>query len=331
MTLHRRDWLLGVGAALCLAPKAHATERDALRAFGGPVTLLTPPGTAAAARRDVLHRLAVVNASWNAWKPGELTALNDAFRAGRALTVSPALRRTLQGAAALERATGGRFNAAIGGLVGAWGFHDDVLRAGPAPEGTLLGRWQEPVPSLDSLVDEGGRLRSHDPRVQVDLGGYAKGVALDDGLARLRRAGAAGALLDLGGNLAAFGDAGGRPWQVGLRDPFGPGLMGTLSLRGGEAVVTSGTYERWREVGGRRLGHVIDPARGRPAEALASVTVVHPSAALADAAATALLVAGPAAWVPLAARLGLAQVLVVDATGRREATPALAARLNRQA
>ena len=80
-------------------------------------------------------------------------------------------------------------------------------------------------------------------------------------------------------------------------------------------------------VGGRRPVEREQSARAT-ATALVSVTVVHPSAALADAAATALLVAGPARWPAIAARLGVAQVLVVDAQGRAQASPALAPRLH---
>jgi thiamine biosynthesis lipoprotein len=92
-------------------------------------------------------------------------------------------------------------------------------------------------------------------------------------------------------------------------------------------VVTSGIYERVRMLDGRPCGHVFDPARGEPASALASVTVAHPDAALADAASTALLVAGPVAWQALAQRMGVDQVLVLDGQGRRQTTPAMARRL----
>ena len=81
------------------------------------------------------------------------------------------------------------------------------------------------------------------------------------------------------------------------RDPHGPGLAAMLSVQGREAVVTSGRYERWRLADGVRRTHIIDPATGLPAAGLDSVTVLHRDAALADAAATALLVAGPAGLV----------------------------------
>jgi thiamine biosynthesis lipoprotein len=323
----RREALLATSGALLFVPEAHALQAERAVLFGSPVTLLVPAGTPAAPRARTMAALAAMNRQWNAWKPGEVGALNRALRHGQPVSVSPALLALLRGAAALEQASGGHFNAGIGGLVGAWGFHADRLQPGPAPRAAQLARWQQARPSLAQLEVRGRVVRSANPALQLDFGGYAKGVAIDRVLARLRSDGVRDALLDLGGNLAAMG-APGRPWQVGLRDPFGPGLIARLQTCGQEAVVTSGTYERWRALdAGGRATHVIDPVSGRPAQDLVSVTVVHPSAGVADAAATALLVAGPRRWRAVAQRMGLAQVLVVDADGRQEVTPDLGARL----
>jgi FAD:protein FMN transferase len=171
-------------------------------------------------------------------------------------------------------------------------------------------------------------LRSAQRSVQIDLGAYAKGAAIDWAFDRLARHGVRDGLLNLGGNLAARGRIEGRPWRVGIRDPHGPGLAAQLTLRGDEAVVTSGTYERWRRLDdGQRCTHIIDPSTGQPAEGLDSVSVVHRSAALADAAATALLVAGPLRWRAVARAMGVDQVLVIARDGRRAVTPRLAARI----
>jgi thiamine biosynthesis lipoprotein len=105
-------------------------------------------------------------------------------------------------------------------------------------------------------------------------------------------------------------------------------VLASLLAQPREAIVTSGQYERWRLVGGERVGHIIDPASMAPAPGLLSVTVAHPDATLADAAATALLVAGPERWPAIAARLGVDQVLVLDHHGGGAATARLAARLD---
>ena len=296
--------------------------------FGSPATLLASGASAPGAAFDaVLRDLQAVDRRFNAWKPGELVSFNEALHSGRTVNVSPELRELLVGATLAELRSDGCFNAAIGGLVGAWGFHADRLLPGARPHAAQLAPWRDAAPSLAQLQWQGTQVRCANARLQVDLGAYAKGWAADRALDRLAAAGVHDAIVDLGGNLAAMGQAGLRPWRVGLRDPAGAGLVGQIEVAGREAVITSGTYERFRVLDGERAPHVIDPARGAPAAALLSATVVHASAAWADGAATALLVAGARRWRALAAQLGLDQVLVIDREQQAWATPALAARL----
>jgi thiamine biosynthesis lipoprotein len=200
------------------------------------------------------------------------------------------------------------------------------MRPGRRPDGRELAPWVQARPSLTQLELQGQTVRSRNPRLQLDFGGYAKGVALDWALDRLQLAGINDALLNLGGNLVAMGQPAGRPWRVGVRDPHGPGLVAQIETRGREAVVTSGSYERFRLLDGERFTHVLDPRRGAPASELVSVTVVHPSAALADAAATALLVAGRESWPRVAQQMGVDAVLAIDRQGRQASTPGWRAR-----
>lgn len=319
-----RRHLLAAGAAWPL--RAAATGPDTRALFGSPCTLIADaPDRARAAAWAGLEAL---NRQWNAWKPGALGRLNATLRRGDWAEPDAALAALLRLATRAEQASAGLFNAGLGGLVGAWGFHADRLADGPAPPEAELRRWRAAPPALAQLEWHGGRVRSPHPGLQVDLGGIGKGWAVDDTLARLQAQGVTDALLDLGGNLAVRGVGPDGPWRVGVRDPFGPGLLARLRCGPCEAVITSGTAERWRRLADGGLAtHVIDPASARPAQALASVTVLHPDAAWADAAATALLVAGPARWQALAGRLGLDQVLVLRADGRAEAHARLAARL----
>lgn len=325
----RRALLAALGTAPWPAARAGAPWCQQRALFGSPCTLLAPQRAPLAAEpaARLWQRLGQLDADWNAWKPGRLAEVNAALRAGRPAALPADLYDVLQQARRLELATEGLFNAGLGALVGAWGFHADRLRDGPAPAAALLQRWRAAPPGLAHAGLRAGHLVGRHPALQLDLGGYAKGWAVDEALSALQRQGVHDALLDLGGNLAAMGQGDDGPWRVGIRDPFGDGLFARVCTRGREAVVTSGTYERRRRAGDAEVGHVIDPRRARPAAGLVSVTVVHASAGLADAAATALLVAGEDRWPAVAARLGLDQVLVIDDDGRAWAHARLARRL----
>lgn len=328
--INRRQTMVALAAAGVLLPAGAAPLLDDRRAlFGSPARLLLTRDADPLTVALVWAGLGGMNRRWNAWKPQGLGPLNQALHEGRSVPVDPALRALIDGALQVERLSGGLYNAGIGGLVRAWGFHADTLAAGSRPAAADLARWQAPRPSLAQLEWRGDRVRSLNPALQLDFGGYAKGVAVDWALDQLQAAGVRGAVVDLGGNLATLGQPGARAWQVGIRDPLdaGGGVMAQLATTGREAVITSGVYERHRLLDGERCCHVLDPLSGRPVQGLLSATVVHRDAGLADAAATALLVAGPTRWQALAGRMGLQQVLVVQADGQAQATPALAARL----
>ena len=313
---------------VALWPAARAApRREARWLFGSPTELLWAGATSTAVVQAVWQGLQQMNDRWNAWKPGELTELNLALRQGRSATVTPGLRALIEGAAPLEAASAGHFNPAIGGLVGAWGFHSDHLGPGHRPDPALLRAWLRARPSLSQLSLRGHRVSGSHRALQLDFGGYAKGVALDWALDQVAAQGAGGALLNLGGNLASVGTADGRAWEVGIRDPDRDGVLACLSTGLRESVVTSGSYERYRWLDGERVTHIIDPSGGRPAPDLVSVTVVHRSASLADAAATALLVAGTTRWRGVAARMGVDQVMTIDRQRRVSVTPRLAPRL----
>lgn len=334
MSLNRRDFMkLGLGA--CLLPavgcsRAEAVVNETMYVFGtlvGVDVLSADSEGARAAIADVAHAFTRQNRDWHAWKPGALGDLNRALAAGRAHEVDPTLLPLLRQARDLARASGGLFNPAIGKLVGLWGFHDDELPVGAPPRAAAVAELVAAAPSMDDLVFDGHRVGSRNPQVQVDLGGHAKGVALNQALERLAARGYADALVNLGGNLAVSGSRGGRPWRIGVRHPQGDGAIASLEVSGRMAVVTSGTYERYRQHGDRRYPHIIDPRSGQPATHVVSATVLHPDAARADVAATALVVAGAEAWPEVARSLGVSDVMIVDEAGRVQLTPGMAGKV----
>jgi thiamine biosynthesis lipoprotein len=128
--------------------------------------------------------------------------------------------------------------------------------------------------------------------VCIDLGGIAKGYAIDRAVDHLRTAGVHGAMVELGGDLACFGrQADGEPWRVDVRHPQHPDNLARIRVIDA-AVATSGNYARYTEIAGRRYSHILDPRNCFPADAAESVTIVAPSAMIADIWATAISVLG---------------------------------------
>ncbi|MGO9445369.1 MAG: FAD:protein FMN transferase [Thiobacillaceae bacterium] len=335
MSLNRRDFLrLGLGA--CVLPavgyvRAESLVSDQMYVFGTLVdvdVLASDQNAARAAITDLSHAFLTQNRDWHAWKPGALGDLNRAFAAGQEHVVEPSLLPLLHQARQLAQASGGLYNPAIGQLVALWGFHSDELPVGAPPDAAAVEKLVAAAPSMEDLVFNGNRVSSRNRSVQIDLGGHAKGVALDLALDQLAAQGFSNAVVNLGGNLAVSGDRGGRPWRIGIRHPQGKGAIAAVEVSGRMAVVTSGTYERYRQYGDRRYPHIIDPRTGQPARHVVSATVLHPAASHADGPATAMVVAGIDAWPQVARRMGVDEVMVVDDLGRVQLTPAMAQRVH---
>lgn len=279
---------------------------------------------------ELSTELRTMHRDWHAWKPGMLGEVNAAIARGGSAALSPALADMIEGMQRLHRQSDGVFNPAIGGLVGLWGFHQDQLPAGPLPERWRIERLLAKMPSPADLTVKDGLASSRNPSVQLDLGGYAKGYGLDMGMVLLERIGIRNAVLNAGGDVLALGDKGPAPWRIGIRHPLGGGTIAWLESSTREAVFTSGNYERYREDAGVRYPHILDPRTGMPVAGIVSATVVHADGALADAAATALVVAGPDRWQETAEALGIDQAMVVNADGRVLLTAAMAQRITVQ-
>jgi len=262
---------------------------------------------------DRLHRML------HAWQPSELTALNAAIARGeRDIAVSPELTFILRGAAAIAAQSDQLFNPAIGGLVALWGFHSDEFKP-RLPDTAALEAMVQARPRMSDLAIADNRVSSANRSVQLDLGGYAKGYALDRAAAILREMGVNNALINIGGNVMALGAKGKQPWRVGIQHPRAAAPLATLELRDGEAVGTSGDYQRYFELDGRRYCHLLDPRSGRPAEGVQAVTVLitprDGAGTLSDAASKPLFIADAGDWRGLARRLGVEHALRIDGGG----------------
>jgi thiamine biosynthesis lipoprotein len=208
------------------------------------------------------------------------------------VAVEPRLFELLELCKQLHSETGGAFDIAAGPLIRCWGF---LRREGRVPEPAELETARGLSGTSRVLLNRARRtVRFSSSGVEINLGSLGKGSALDRiaGEMRGRRVRAALASGGSSSVLAIGGGADGRGWSVGVRHPrLRDRRIAVLKLRD-LAMSTSGSAEQHFESGGKRYGHIIDPRSGMPAEGVASVTVVAPSAALADGLATAFYVGG---------------------------------------
>lgn len=265
---------------------------------------------------------------WHAWEPGPLTELNRAVARGEPAKVLPSLVPIIEQSQRLYRSSNGLFNPAIGQLLQLWGFQSNEPPNGPPPPAEEIAALVAQDPGMDDIVLENGVLVSDNTAVQMDFGAFAKGYAIDLAIARLRDMGIENAIVNAGGDLIAIGTKGGRPWRVGVRHPQGEGILAALDVNDNESVFTSGNYERFREYEGVHYTHILDPRTGYPVEGVTSVTVIAETGALADAAATALVVAGPEQWHETARRMGIRQAMLVTEEGTVHISPAMAERVH---
>jgi thiamine biosynthesis lipoprotein len=155
------------------------------------------------------------------------------------------------------------------------------------------------------------------PGVRINLGGIAKGYAVEHGAELLRKHGIEHAILNAGGDTRVIGDRRGQPWIVGIRHPrLGDQVFTRLPIVD-EAISTSGDYERFFEEGGRRYHHILNPATGLPTEGVLSVTVIGPDATTTDGLSTTLFVMGAVAGLQMLEKsFPDYQGVVVDASGK---------------
>ena len=197
----------------------------------------------------------------------------------------------LREALSVARASQGALDVTISPLLAQWGFHSVRQEA---PDARQLEAALAVVDYRHVHLDgANGTVRLARPGVQLDLGGIAKGYAVDAAVDGLLRHGVSQGMVNAGGDLRLLGrHPDGAPWIVGVQHPLAPDkLLLALSLDGG-AVATSGNYMRYRVYNGRRYGHLLHPQHGYPADTALSMTVVAPTAMRADALATAALIMG---------------------------------------
>ena len=252
-----------------------------------------------------------VNQKMSTYRQDSELSLFNRAPVGEPYSLSAATRQVLTIALEIYQASGGAFDVTVGPLVNLWGFGPEK-KEDSIPDAAEISRLLELVGS-DALRLEGEQaIRNR--AVSVDLSAIAKGYAVDRVAKRLEHLGIIRYMVEVGGEIRVGAEKrSGDAWNIAIEEPIteARAIQKVLGLRS-VAVATSGDYRNFYEIDDRRYSHTIDPRSGEPvSHKLASVTVIHPSCAYADAYATALTVLGPEEGLKLAEKLNLAVYLLV--------------------
>ena len=327
-----RLFLLLVALQLAACSKQSPVYQEQGYVFGTLVEVSVygePQVKAKRAVKAVMDEFQRLHNKLHAWKPSELSRLNAAFATGKSRQVSPELAAILQDAARISVRSQRLFDPAIGGLIRLWGFQADTFKA-VLPDEKKIQALVAENPQMTDITFKDDVAASRNRAVRIDLGGYAKGYALDRAAAILKKMNVHNALINIGGNVLALGRHGDRAWRVGIQHPRKPGPFATVELLDGEAIGTSGDYQRYFMVDGKRYCHLIDPRTGWPVQGVEAVTILTHgvrAGVRSDADSKPLFVSGVHGWRQAAREMGLDEALLIDGSGKVHVTPALQKRL----
>jgi FAD:protein FMN transferase len=264
-----------------------------------------------AAIAAVMERMHQIDETMSPFKPdSELSRINRAASAGP-VSISRPMVDVIARSIEFSELSDGAFDitfASVGHL------YDYRLRIHPSDD--ELAQARAAIGYRNLILDpQACTIRFARPGVRIDLGGFAKGLAVDDGAAILQKRGIRNAIVTAGGDSHILGDRRGRPWTIGIRDPRKAGQMVAVLPLQDVALSTSGDYERYFEQDGIRYHHLIDPATGKSPSGVRSVTVVAPDGLTSEALSKCVFVMGVEKGMRLVESFDGVDAVVVDAAG----------------
>jgi len=255
---------------------------------------------------EIEHRLRVQRKQWHAWEDSDLTRFNASLRQNSRAEVPSSLKPLLRLSREYYDASNGLFNPALGSLIAAYGFH------GSETDMDAIAEIRRDIPGMRDLTIDGQIALSNNPHLQIDLGGIAKGYSVGIISAYLDDNDVDDYIVNAGGDMAVAGTRFGRPWRIGIRNPFAPGVVASIEITARQKLFTSGNYERQYWHGEHRAHHIIDPRNGKPTIGQSSATVMHSDPVRADVAATALMIDGFKDHRRLARSLQIRDFLIIS-------------------
>jgi len=311
--------LTGPGRSLAQTPGSIALVTRTAQAMGTEIRFVVYTSDEPKALRAFadgfaeFQRLETMMTTWRA--DSEVSRINA--QAGLApVKVSPETLEVIEMSDRASKMSGGAFDITFYALHGLWKFDDDMVKKVPDP--VELKRRLQLVDYRKVIIDHAAStVMLKDKGMAINLGGIAKGYAVDRAAAILKAAGFKDALVQAGGDLMCLGNKFGKPWTTGIRDPRGPrdAVFAVMKLED-HAFSTAGDYERFFFLNGKRYHHILDPKTGQPANASKSVTIYAPNAFLADAVDDAVFIMGWKKGIEMVESLPDVGAVVVDAEGK---------------
>ena len=309
------------------APAGQSTVRDTREMLSTLLTLTVVADTEGRGREAVeagFARIAELDKELSAYRADSSLAAVNAGAARSPVAVPADLYRIMEAGVAWHPKTRGVFDITVGPLIDLW---KTCGKDGHLPTPEDFARVKPLLGANRIVLDPAARtVRFPVEGMRVDLGGLGKGFVADEVVKTLRARGARGALVSMSGDIYALGRRADRkPWRIGVQDPRNPRASGayvTVLDLSDRAVSTSGNYERYTEIQGKRYSHIVDPRTGWTADAVASVTVIGPDTLTTDILDTSLSVLGVQEGLKVV--LGLpgveAMFVEVDANGEPHIT-----------
>lgn len=267
---------------------------------------------------EALDQVAALEQQISSWKPDSETSAVNRHAGELAVQVSPPLRELVARSLDWTHRTQGAFDVTGGPLFDLWAR---ARRQGVLPTAAEIAEVRQHV-GLDRLVLDGERVKLTGQQMKMSFGAIGKGFAADRAAAFMRQRGFENFIIDAGGDTVISGRRGDDPWEIAIRHPRHDGFLAVLPATNC-AIATSGDYEQFTIIEGKRYGHIIDPRSGWPVEELTSVTVIsRPAVDVshcgtdADALATALSVMGSQLAMDLVNQLEGFDAIVVDHRGQ---------------
>lgn len=253
-------------------------------------------------------------------KNTQLTEINE--NAGISpVKVSPELVSLIQRALEVSRLTNGAFDPTIGAVARLWNFSEVEAPRLPGKdeinEALRKVGWEKVV-----VLPDKNEVFLPEKGMALDLGGIAKCYALNQAEQIIKSKGIKSALINAGGDIAAFGGKErGTPWKIGIQDPRdNSGISAVLEIESG-LVFTSGDYERFFEKDGKRYHHILDPKTGYPANESESVTILAPDETHYEGFPAAIFVMGPQKGMEFVHNFKDLACLIIDSEGKFLVSP----------